>query len=146
VTHASTTDPSSETPADSATSEDGAPQVSDYDLVGGGRAVSAVVSDFYERVLADEQLSGYFEGRDLAALKRHQVQLVSHLMGGPVEYTGRQMRAAHDGLGITSHAFARVAEHLVQSLRDASVPEPVVMRLVSAVAATEPDVVTGPPS
>ncbi|GAB2688993.1 group I truncated hemoglobin [Thalassiella azotivora] len=137
MTNASTTDPSSGTPAEDE-------QVSDYDLVGGGRAVSAVVGDFYERVLADEHLSPYFEGRDLVALKRHQVQLVSHLLGGPVEYTGREMRAAHDGLGITSHAFARVAEHLVQSLRDAEVPEPVVMRLVSVVAASERDVVSAP--
>jgi truncated hemoglobin YjbI len=30
--------------------------VSDYDVVGGGPAVSAVVNDFYERILGDPQL------------------------------------------------------------------------------------------
>ena len=36
--------------------------VSDYDAIGGGPAVSAVVNDFYVRVLADPQLAPYFEG------------------------------------------------------------------------------------
>jgi truncated hemoglobin YjbI len=36
--------------------------VSDYDAIGGGPAVSAVVTDFYERVLGDPQLAPYFEG------------------------------------------------------------------------------------
>jgi hemoglobin len=56
--------------------------VSDYDMVGGGPAVSAVVNDFYERVLSDPQLAPYFEGVDLARLKRHQVLLISQVLGG----------------------------------------------------------------
>jgi truncated hemoglobin YjbI len=39
--------------------------LSDYDLVGGGPAVGAVVNDFYERVLRDPQLAPYFEGSTL---------------------------------------------------------------------------------
>ena len=42
--------------------------VSDYEVVGGGPAVSAVVNDFYERVLSDPQLAPYFEGVDLPRL------------------------------------------------------------------------------
>ena len=43
--------------------------VSDYEVVGGGPAVSAVVNDFYERVLSDPQLAPYFEGVDLPTTK-----------------------------------------------------------------------------
>ena len=35
--------------------------LSDYEAIGGGSAVSAVVNDFYERVLADPQLAPYFD-------------------------------------------------------------------------------------
>ena len=49
----------------------------------GGPAVSAVVNDFYERVLGDPQLVPYFEGVDMARLKRHQVLLVTQVLGGP---------------------------------------------------------------
>ena len=39
--------------------------VSDYDTIGGGPAVSAVVNDFYVRVLGP-QLAPYFEEVDMA--------------------------------------------------------------------------------
>jgi truncated hemoglobin YjbI len=55
--------------------------LSDYDIVGGGSAVGGVVNDFYERVLGDPQLAPYFEGVDLARLKRHQVLLISQVLG-----------------------------------------------------------------
>src|SRR5262245_51021277 len=61
---------------------------SDYEAVGGGPAIASVVEVFYRNVLADPQLSGYFADTDLARLKRHQVQLVSQVMGGPVTYEG----------------------------------------------------------
>ena len=68
---------------------------SDYDVVGGGPAVSAVVNDFYERVLGDPQLAPYFEGVDLARLKRHQVLLISQVLGGPANYDGRDWLTDH---------------------------------------------------
>ena len=46
--------------------------LSDYDVVGGGPAVSAVVNDFYERVLGDPQLARTSKGstlRDLSATR-----------------------------------------------------------------------------
>lgn len=83
--------------------------LSDYDLVGGGSAVSAVVNDFYERVLRDPQLAPYFEGIDLARLKRHQVLLISQVLGGPADYDGRPLDQAHAGLGISHDDLAAVA-------------------------------------
>lgn len=115
--------------------------VSDYDAIGGGPAVSAVVNDFYERVLSDPQLAPYFEGVDIARLKRHQVLLVTQVLGGPNNYDGRPLADAHEGLGIDHDDFARVAGHLTRSLSDAGVPEDIVMRAMAAVASTEPDIV-----
>jgi hemoglobin len=115
--------------------------VSDYDAIGGGPAVSAVVNDFYERVLGDPQLTPYFEGVDIARLKRHQVLLVTQVLGGPNNYDGRPLADAHEGLGIDHDDFSRVAGHLTRSLSDAGVPEDIVMRAMAAVAATEPDIV-----
>ena len=46
--------------------------LSDYDLVGGGPAVSAIVNDFYERVLRDPQLPHTSKGsilRDSSATR-----------------------------------------------------------------------------
>jgi hemoglobin len=115
--------------------------VSDYDAIGGGPAVSAVVNDFYERVLGDPQLAPYFEGVDMPRLKRHQVLLVTQVLGGPKNYDGRSLEEAHEGLGIDHDDFAAVAGHLTGAMRDAGVPDDIVMRAIAVVAATEPDIV-----
>jgi hemoglobin len=115
--------------------------VSDYDAIGGGPAVSAVVNDFYERVLGDPQLAPYFEGVDMPRLKRHQVLLVTQVLGGPDNYDGRPLDEAHADLGVDHDDFAAVAGHLTGAMRDAGVPEDIIMRAIAVVAATEPDIV-----
>lgn len=115
--------------------------LSDYETVGGGPAVSAVVNDFYERVLADPQLAPYFDDVDLPTLKRHQVLLVTKVLGGPDNYGGRPLAEAHDGLGITSDDFAAVVGHLAAAMKEAGVPDDIISRAGAAVAATEPDIV-----
>lgn len=115
--------------------------VSDYDAIGGGPAVSAVVNDFYERVLGDPQLAPYFEGIDIRQVKRHQVLLVTQVLGGPNNYDGRPLAEAHAGLGVDHDDFAAVAGHLTGAMRDAGVPEDILMRAIAVVAATEPDIV-----
>jgi hemoglobin len=111
--------------------------VSDYDAVGGGAAVSAVVNDFYRRVLADPQLAPYFEGVDMVRLKRHQALLVTQVLGGPDNYTGRPLGEAHAGLGIDHDDFNSVVGHLAAAMKDAGVPDDIIGRAGAAVAATE---------
>ncbi|KRC61086.1 hypothetical protein ASE14_09095 [Agromyces sp. Root81] len=114
---------------------------SDYAAVGGAPAVTAVVNRFYELVLGDDRLLKHFEGIEMVRLKRHQVALVSQVMGGPVAYEGRDLRAAHANMGITAEEFGAVAEHLIAALTEAGVPSEIVDRTVTAVAATQPDIV-----
>ncbi|ADB33806.1 globin [Kribbella flavida DSM 17836] len=118
------------------------PQVSDYTAVGGGPAIASVVDLFYREVLADPQLVDYFADTDLARLKRHQVALVSQVMGGPVAYEGDDLAAAHAGRGITAEDFGRVVEHLVGALRAHDVPTEIIDRVVGALGATQGDIVS----
>ena len=83
--------------------------ISDYQAVGGGPAVKAVVEDFYARVLHDPQLAPFFIGVDLPRLKRHQALLVTKVLGGPDGYTGRSLRRraqwhGHHGRGLPARA------------------------------------------
>jgi len=94
-----------------------------YDELGGEAAIGAVVDEFYDRVLDDEQLVGYFEDTDMDELRSHQTKFLSAVTGGPVEYSGADMREAHAGLALTEDDFARVAEHLEASLAEFDVPE-----------------------
>ncbi len=115
---------------------------SDYEAVGGGPAIASVVDLFYRNVLSDAQLSGYFADTDLARLKRHQVQLVSQVMGGPVAYDGPALADAHRGRGITSDDFGKVVVHLVAALEAHEVPADITGRVVTALGATQDDIVS----
>ncbi len=115
--------------------------VSDYDRVGGGPAIRAVVDRFYELVLGDERLASYFHGTDVAQLKRHQVLLISQVLGGPASYDGRDLREAHDGLQITRDAYDQVVAYLAQALQEAGVEQEIIARVGDVLAATQRDVV-----
>lgn len=114
---------------------------SDYAAVGGAPAITVVVDRFYQLVLGDDRLRGFFDGVEMVRLKRHQVALVSQVMGGPVGYEGRDLRAAHDGMGISQEDFAAVAGHLVTSLTEAGVEPAIIDRVVGTIAGTEADIV-----
>ncbi|ELZ81483.1 group 1 truncated hemoglobin [Haloferax larsenii] len=94
-----------------------------YSEIGGHEAVDAVVSDFYDRVLADESVAHYFDDTDMAKQHAHQVQFISAVAGGPVEYDGEDMRDAHAHLGLTGDDFDAIANHLEVALRDNGVSE-----------------------
>jgi len=113
----------------------------DYELVGGGPAIRAVVDRFYELVLADPRLAGFFTDSDLTALKRHQVLLISQVMGGPAQYDGRDLRQAHAGLEISGDEFNVVVSYLAQALSEAGVPDEIIARVGDRLAATKTDVV-----
>jgi hemoglobin len=113
----------------------------DYEAIGGSKAVSAVVNRFYEAVLADPALSGYFTGVDMTSLRRHQVLLISQVMGGPADYDGRDLRTAHAPLKITDEAFDRVVVHLVDALKGAGVPDDVIGRVGETLSGTRADIV-----
>ena len=119
--------------------EEGSP--SDYDRVGGGAAVRSVVDRFYELVLDDARLAAYFTGTDIPRLKRHQVLLVSQVLGGPASYDGRDLREAHAGMDISAAEFGLVVSYLAQSLSEAGVEPEIIGRVGTTLAATEDDVV-----
>ena len=118
------------------------PRQSDYERIGGGPAVSSVVTRFYDLVLADPQVAPFFTGVDMAALKRHQVLLISQVMGGPASYDGRDLKTAHARLRIGANEFAAVVAHLVTALQEASVPDEVIGRVGEALEASEADIVS----
>lgn len=73
--------------------------VSIYDRIGGHEAIEVVVEDFYVRVLADDQLSGFFTGTNMNRLKGKQVEFFAAALGGPEPYTGAPMKQVHQGRG-----------------------------------------------
>lgn len=108
-----------------------------YDQIGGYQAIEVVVEDFYARVLADDQLAGFFTGTNMSRLKGKQTEFFAAALGGPEPYTGAPMKQVHQGRGITMHHFTLVAGHLGDALAAAGVPETIteILKTISPLAA-----------
>ncbi|MXV62661.1 group 1 truncated hemoglobin [Natronorubrum sp. JWXQ-INN-674] len=113
-----------------------------YERLGGEDAIAAVVDRFYERIVADERVSHFFDDVDMQKQRAHQTQFISAVAGGPVDYTGENMASAHDDLGINRTDFTVIATHLEKTLAEFDVDEADRNAVLSAVAEYEDDIVT----
>jgi hemoglobin len=120
---------------------------SPFVAVGGAAAVSAVVDEFYSRLLEDPATAGYFTtlmGDGMARLKRHQVLLLTKVLGGPDRYDGRDLGSAHERLAISDAAYQRVSLYLLTVLHDFKVPMDVLQVADTTLRAVHPAIVTQP--
>ena len=88
-----------------------------YQRVGGEQAITELIHEFYDRVLADSELKPFFKDTSVDKLRRMQREFFSAALDGPVTYTGRPLSHVHHGKGITKHHFARYVDHLIDTLR-----------------------------
>ncbi|MFI7658753.1 NACHT domain-containing protein [Micromonospora parva] len=100
--------------------------VSHYERIGGAGPVKAAVELFYDKVLADPELAGYFADADMVGQRRHLALMLTVVLGGPNEYTGRSLAEAHQPLNIPVVHYARVGQHLTTTLTELGVPADVV--------------------
>ncbi len=115
-----------------------------YETIGGAGSVAVAVDQFYERVLADDQLAGYFVGIDLKRLKSHQRSFIAAAIGGPELYEGRPMKEAHAALRIQPAHFDRVVVHLVDTLTSLGVPESVIGEIGGKLVPLRGEIAPGP--
>ena len=118
------------------------PTSSVYESLGAEVGIRKVVDEFYDRVVADPYLAGYFSEVDMTALRRHQVDMLSAATGGPHQYTGKDMTAAHAGLQINGGAFDRVVGHLMATLTALGAPDDAITSVVAALGPLRPAIVT----
>lgn len=114
-----------------------------YERIGGAAAVEAVVSGFYDRVLADETLARYFKSKRMPDLKKKQVEFFTQILGGGQVYSGLSMKEAHARLSITPEQFGRVAGHLKATLEAAGVEKSMVDEVMAAAGGLAGDIVGG---
>jgi hemoglobin len=115
-----------------------------FERLGREQGIRAAVDDFYDRVVGDAQLAPYFEDVDLRKLRGHQTALLVQVTGGPAAYSGRDLAAAHERLGITPQDFDRVIGHLVATLTSFGVSAEDVGAVGEALTAHRDEIVTAP--
>ena len=112
-----------------------------FEKYGGFATVSSIVHKFYKEVQASPLLAGYFRHVNMERLINHQTLFITTLLGGAVQYPGREMHAAHAEHQITLPAFAEVADILQGVLEDAGVEPDDVATIMGLVASFEKDIV-----
>ncbi|RAW45916.1 group 1 truncated hemoglobin [Halorubrum sp. 48-1-W] len=115
-----------------------------YDRLGGNEGIRAVVDDFYDRLLADDELGPFFEGADMEKLRRTQTDFLCEAAGGPETYDAAPVREAHLHVPFTPDRIERAVELLYESLDAFDVPEEDADAVVRAIAAYEDDLLAGP--
>ncbi len=111
-----------------------------YEKIGGEPAVDAAVDIFYKKVLADDRISHFFESVDMAGMAQKQKSFLTMAFGGPNSYTGKDMREAHKHMNLTEEHFGAVAEALVGTLNDLSVPQELIDEVVAVALSVKDDV------
>jgi hemoglobin len=113
-----------------------------YQQVGGDAGMEKLVDNFYQRLWADPSLDKYFEGIDGTALKKHQRQFLTYVLGaGGSLYEGEPLSSAHASLNITPEAFATVKHHLQLTLEELDIERSLIMIILGFVDGAEVQVV-----
>lgn len=94
-----------------------------YERLGGLDAITVVVDSFSARCAGDDRINGKFARTDIPRLRKMLVDQICEATGGPCTYTGRDMRATHDGMGVTAGEFDALVEDLVATLDEFNVPK-----------------------
>lgn len=116
-----------------------------YESLGGAKAMDPVVDRFYEIVLADDRVNGFFETTDMARQRMKQKAFLTFAFGGPNKYTGRRMSEAHAPLvaqGLDDSHVDAIIENLAATLKEFSVSDDLIQE-VATVAESVRDQVLG---
>jgi hemoglobin len=96
-----------------------------YERLGGYDAICAVSEDLLPRLMSDPRLRRFWDHRGEDGLNREKQLLIDFLCassGGPMYYTGRDMKVSHKGMKISEADWAAFLGHANATLDAFKVP------------------------
>jgi hemoglobin len=116
-----------------------------YHKLGGKAAIDAAVEAFYVKVLADDRIKHFFEDINMNRQRRKQKEFLSAAFGGPIPWTGKDMRTAHADLpNLNETHFTAVAENLQKTLEEMKVPKELISQVMAIAGSVHDDVLNLP--
>ena len=115
-----------------------------YERLGGYDAIAAVASDLLPRLQADSRLARFWQNRGEDGVRREKQLLIDFLCasaGGPLYYTGRDMKTSHKGMKISEAGWAAFRGHLNATLSAFNVPQAERNEVVAFIESTKPVIV-----
>jgi hemoglobin len=115
-----------------------------YERLGGYDAICAVADHLLPRLQSDSRLSRFWQHRAEDGVKREKQLLIDFLCssaGGPMYYTGRDMKTSHKGMKISESDWSAFLGHVNATLEAFQVPQAERSEVVAFVQSTKPDIV-----
>ena len=120
------------------------PDKSLYERLGGYDAIAAVTNAVYLRLKSDDKLRRFYDHRGDDGIEREKQLLIDFLAaaaGGPLYYTGRNMKIVHKGMGLDEEDWQRAVGFLTAALDSFNVPEPETAEVLALVESTKQEIV-----
>jgi hemoglobin len=115
-----------------------------YARLGGYDAIRAVSENLVGRLMKDERLGRFWAHRGEDGVQRELQLLVNFLCsatGGPMVYTGRDMKTSHKGMRIDEQDWSAFFGHLHATLDHFGLTGDLREAVVNFVASTKTDIV-----
>ncbi len=115
-----------------------------YQRLGGYDAIAAVSDEFIARLATDDDEKRFFVGFSndtKLRIRQHPIDLVCKSTGGSCVYTGRDMKTAHAGAGVTKADWDHSLKIFGEVLNKFKVPEKEQQELPALLVPLEKDIV-----
>ncbi|WP_276356359.1 group I truncated hemoglobin [Cohnella caldifontis] len=89
-----------------------------FEKLGGEEAIAKVVDKFYDKVMADGTVNGFFARTDMEKQRRHQADFIGYALGSGKKYTGQSMSKVHAGMNLQPKHYDAIVNHLSSTLRE----------------------------
>ena len=107
----------------------------------GAAGVGRIVDELLDGVTKDARTAEIFKATDMERLRRTLKEQLVYLLGGKVDYTGRDMKTTHKDQGVQQTDFNILVEHMQVAMDHEKVPFRAQNRLLAKLAPMQRDVV-----
>ena len=111
---------------------------------GGQAGIQRIAERTIDLAETDPRIAEIFVSHDMVRLKRTLGEQFCYLLNAGCDYTGRTMRASHDGLGVTRKDMNALVENLQIAMREAKVPFGAQNKFLSRLAPMSDKIVERP--
>lgn len=115
-----------------------------FKRLGGYDGIITFVEDLLPRLEADAQLGRFWQHRGDDGVAREKQLLIDYLCasaGGPMYYTGRDMKTSHKGMQISEQDWSVFLQHAVDTMTALNIPKQECDDIAAFVATLKADIV-----
>lgn len=120
-----------------------------WDRLGGETGVAKIINDLLVVAIEDPKVDllrgGKYklDAKGTAHMKKMLLEMVSEVTGGPLKYSGKDMKSAHAGMKITAEEFDAFTGLMGDTLKKHKVAAADIEELMKIVGATKASIVDG---